>query len=71
MSEIETLGDALPAEMARIRDKIMPMYQEIGQAGKPALFMMRMELDAAAKAMAEGDIVEMLRCYNSLKEYEG
>lgn len=67
---IDTLGDALPREMARVRDELMPMYQEIGPPGAFALAMMRADLDAAAKAMMEGDTVEMIRRYNSLKEYK-
>ena len=67
----DTLGDALPREMSRVRDKIMPLYQSIGEPGLLALAIMRAELDAAQKAMMEGDVVEMLRCYQSLKDYEG
>lgn len=62
-----TLGDELPAEMARVRDKVMPSYVMIGAPGMFALAMMRADLDAAAKAMAEGDVVEMIRVYESLK----
>jgi hypothetical protein len=65
-----TLGDQLPKEMARVRDDIMPAYIEIGQAGKFALAMMRVDLDAATKAIMEGDVVEMLRCYQKLKGYK-
>jgi molybdopterin converting factor small subunit len=70
MSEetIETLGEALPREMARVRDKVMPLYQAIGPAGAFALMMMRKDLDDAARALAEGDVVAMLRVYESLKE---
>lgn len=64
-----SLGEALPYEMARVRDKVLPMYLEIGLPGVPAATMMRMSLDAAAKAMAEGDVVAMLRCYEDLKGY--
>jgi hypothetical protein len=63
-----TLGEALPAEMARVRDEVMPMYAEIGPAGTFALAMMRHNLDEAARALAEGDVVAMLRVYQSLKE---
>lgn len=66
----ETLGDALPKEMARIRDVVMPAYQEIGPAGMLALIMMRADLDKAAKAMAEGDVVEMIAALEALKSYE-
>jgi hypothetical protein len=65
----DTLGDALPREMARIRDEVMPAYLEIGPPGAFALAMMRADLDAAARAMAEGDVVAMLRCHESLKGY--
>jgi hypothetical protein len=56
--------------MARVRDKIMPAYIEIGVAGAPALMLMRHSLDLAAKAMAEGDLVAMIRAYQDLKGYE-
>lgn len=65
-----TLGEALPLEMARVRDKVMPAYLEIGPAGAFALAGMRADLDRAAKALAEGDVVEMLRVYESLKGWE-
>ena len=65
-----TLGEELPKEMARVRDVLMPMYLGIGPAGGFALAMMRTSLDRAAKAMAEGDTVEMLRVYEDLKAYK-
>lgn len=68
---IDTLGDALPREMARVRDEVMPPYLEIGAAGAFGLAMMRGSLDAAAKALASGDVVAMLRAYKDLQEYQG
>jgi len=65
----ETLGEALPREMARVRDEVMPVYQTI-PTGAFALAMMRLDLDAAAKAMAEGDVLAMLKSYEALKGYE-
>lgn len=65
-----TPGDALAGEMARVRDKVMPAYIEIGAPGIFALTMVRADLDAAAKALAEGDVVEMIRVYLLLKDYE-
>ena len=70
MTAPDTLGDALPREMARVRDEVMPAYLEIGPPGALALAMMRADLDLAAEAMARGDVVAMLRCYESLKGYE-
>ena len=69
IDEGNTLGDALPREMARVRDDVMPAYLACGPAGGFALNFMRQDLDAAAKAMAEGDVVAMLRCYQKLAEY--
>ncbi len=66
---VDTVGDALPREMARVRDEVMPAYQEIGPAGGPALAMMRRDLDLAAKAMAEGDVVAMISALKELRGY--
>lgn len=63
------LAEALPREMARVRDELMPAYLAIGPAGAFALSLMRRDLDRAAKAMLEGDTVEMIRVYQSLKEF--
>lgn len=67
MSEVETLADALPKEMARVRDVLIPAYMEIGPAGQFGLIMLRHSLDEAARAMASGDVVAMLRAYQDLK----
>ena len=64
-----SLAEALPAEMKRVRDVVMPPYLKIGPMGAPALAMMRADLDRAAKAMADGDVIEMIRAYQSLKGY--
>jgi hypothetical protein len=66
----DTLGDALPREMTRVRDHVLPAYQSIGPAGAFGLAMIRADLDAAQKAMIEGDVVEMLRLYKVLKATE-
>lgn len=64
-----SLGEALPAEMARVRDVVIPPYIEIGPAGAIALAMMRNSLDIATKALAEGDVIQMIRSYEDLKGY--
>jgi hypothetical protein len=66
---IATLGDALPKEMARVRDEILPEYIRIGRPGAMAAAMMQEDLDEAAKAITDGDTVKMVQLYNSLKEY--
>jgi len=65
-----TLGDELPKEIARVRDQLIPAYLECGPCGAPAVAMMRADLDRASKAMIEGDVVEMVRVYKSLKEWK-
>lgn len=67
---MSSVGTELPKEMARVRDVVMPPYMEIGPAGALALSLMRADLDAAAKAMAEGDVVEMVRAYEALKGWQ-
>jgi hypothetical protein len=63
---MSTLGEELPKAMARVRDEILPLYVEIGPPGIFAATMMRKDLDDAARAMIEGDTVEMIRVYQSL-----
>ena len=67
---METLGTALPKEMARVRDELMPIYQSIGPAGAFALAMMQRALDGATKALAEGDLPAMIRYYDDLKSFK-
>lgn len=66
----DSLGFALPREMARVRDEIMPAYIEIGPAGYFALTMMRSALDRATKALATQDVAAMVACYEELKGFD-
>lgn len=65
---MESLGTALPKEMARVRDVVLPEYLAI-PTGIFAATMMRFDLDAAATALAQGDVIAMIRAYESLKGY--
>lgn len=65
---METLGEALPKEMARVRE-MLPIYDAI-PAGVFAATMMRADLDGAARAMAEGDLRRMILHYERLKDYK-
>lgn len=65
----KTLGDALPREMTRVRDKVLPAYLSIPE-GVYAATMIRISLDVAQMALAKGDVVAMLRSYEDLKGYE-
>lgn len=64
-----SLGTELPKEMARVRDELLPAYDAIPE-GVFAAMMMRKDLDAAAKAMIEGDLPAMIRAYEALRGYE-
>ena len=55
----DSLGDALPKEIARVRDRVMPVYLAAGSVGAVALVFMRDDLDAAELALAEGDVAAM------------
>lgn len=65
-----SLADALPLEIARVRDHVMPAYQEIGPPGLFALALMRSALDRAARAMVEGDVVAMIATLEELRGFE-
>jgi hypothetical protein len=62
-----TVDEELPKEMARVRE-LLPIYDAI-PTGVFAATMMRADLDAAAKAMAEGDLAAMILRYHRLKDY--
>lgn len=63
---MSSIGIELPKEMARVRDVVLPEYLAI-PGGAIAAAMMRSDLDRAAVALAEGDVIEILRTYESLK----
>jgi hypothetical protein len=64
--ETKSLGEALPLEMARVRDEVLPAYVETGAAGAFAVAMMRHDLNEAAKALASQDVVKILSVYKKL-----
>ena len=66
--DIETLRVALPKEMARVRDKVLPSYLLAGPAASFAMAKIRQDLGAAANALAEGDLDKMIAAYKCLKE---
>jgi hypothetical protein len=67
---VTTLGDDLPREIARVRDVLIPAYMECGPGAMFTVALMRYDLDAASKAMIEGDVVAMVRIYQKLKEWK-
>lgn len=68
--ESESLGEALPREMTRVRHLITIYEKHCPQTGAFAIGCMNMSLDEAQKALAEGDTVAMIRIYQDLKAYK-
>jgi hypothetical protein len=66
----DTLADALPREMARVRDQVIPAYLSIGPSGTFALTMMRRALDEATVVTMNGDVLGMIAAYRDLKGYK-
>lgn len=64
----DTVGDVLLREMARVRDHVLPHYVELGPVGMFGAVGIRADLDGAARAMAEGDVVAMIRTLQTLRE---
>lgn len=68
----DTLADSLPKQMARVRDEVLPCYLALrglpNVIVEPAIRMIEYDLARAITAMAQGDVVEMIRVYQSLKE---
>jgi len=68
--ETETLADALPKEMARVRE-VLGHYREIGPAGMFGAAMIEQDLRAADRAVMSGDVVAMLRSLKTLQGITG
>ena len=66
----ETLADALPKEIARVRE-ILGHYKAIGPAGMFGAAFIEADLNAADQAIMSGDVVAMLRCHARLQEIQG
>ena len=63
---METLADALPLEMARVRE-VLGHYKEIGPAGAFAVVFIERDLRAAEEAVMYSDAVQMLRSLETLR----
>ncbi|TAM15924.1 MAG: hypothetical protein EPN65_16550 [Pandoraea sp.] len=64
-----SLADALPDEIARVTE-VLGHYIEIGPAGMFGAAIIRLALDKATRALASGDVVEMISAYRELQEIE-
>lgn len=64
-----TLGEALPKEMARVRE-ILGLYRAIGPAGSFGAAMMELDLRAADQAVINRNLVGMIIAYKALQTYK-
>jgi hypothetical protein len=74
--EPASLGDALPAEIARVQAKHSRWIGYARQAGPQVargmeitMQFMQIEINEAVKALASGDVVRMIRAHEALKGY--
>lgn len=65
----DTLADALPREMARVRE-VLCLYRSIGPAGMFGAAFIEQDLAEADRAVMSGDLVAMLKSYETLKQIE-
>ncbi len=62
----ETLADALPKEIARVRT-ILGYYKEIGPAGMFGAALIEQDLREADHAAISGDVVRMIKSLTALR----
>jgi len=65
----ETLADALPKEMARVRE-VLGHYKEIGPAGMIGAAFIEQDLREADQAVMSGDVIRMIRSLKTLQGIE-
>lgn len=67
---VETLAEALPREMARVRE-VLGHYREIDPAGMFGAAMIEQDLRTADRAVMSGDVVAMILAMETLREITG
>jgi hypothetical protein len=65
-NDVETLADALPKEMARVRE-VLSHYREIGPAGMFGATFIEQDLRAADRAVMSGDVIAMIQALEKLR----
>lgn len=69
----DTLADALPREIKRVRDEIIPEYEkmiEFAPMTELTVNIMKAHVNEGIDALASGDVVRMLSAHKVLEEYE-
>lgn len=68
-TDLVTLGEALPLEIARVSE-LIGIYETLGMSAGLAVCFMRKGIERAQESIRDQDIVEMLRALKELKDYE-
>lgn len=66
---MESLGNALPKEQARVRE-VLGHYKEIGPTGALGAAMIEHSLQKTDEAVMSGDVAAMIAAYKDLQEIE-
>lgn len=67
---MSSLGEELPNEMQRVTG-LLQVYSSLPNgAGNFAAVIMRQTLDRATRALASGDVIQMIRVYEELKGFK-
>lgn len=61
--------EAIQAECNRLREDVLPEYDKI-PTGVFAATMMRQSMKRAEQAIASGEVVDMVRALQDLREYK-
>lgn len=74
MTEPHTLADALPAQIARVtakKERWQQMMREydMGPGMQFSINIMQAEIERGVKAMASGDVTEMMAAHQALADY--
>lgn len=64
----ENLIEGLQKEIERVRDELLPLYDEI-PTGVFAATMMRVSIKEAENAIANMDVIQMIRSLEDLRGY--
>ncbi len=66
----QTLGDEFPKEIVRV-EELRRLYESLpGGVGKPAAFLMGIDIEKAREAQARQDVVEMIKLFPVLQAWE-
>ena len=62
-----SVGQDFPKELARVRE-VKQNYLTIGPAGIFGATLIEQDIQAAERALASGDVIEIVKAYARLKE---